>query len=95
MGDKLPFECMIKSCLQTFQYKVLHRIAAHKYLLQKLGCVANKKWEKCNEVETIEHKYFECLKLKPFSNTFEKWWKQLFDHTLTLSLDKDIFGIIM
>ena len=62
---KLLFECTIESLLQSFQYRVIHEMAAYRYLLQKFGYVADNKCEKCNKVETIRSKFFEYVKLKP------------------------------
>ena len=60
----LAFKCTIESKLQAFQYKLLHRIVPHNYLLEKYKLSLTNECASCKEIETIEHTCFECIKLK-------------------------------
>lgn len=91
---KIAFENTLETRLQTFQYKVLHRVAAHNYLLEKFGYVNDNKCVKCNMIETIEHKYYLCSHVSCFWNDFVKWWNEKFDVEFILSLDRVLFGIL-
>lgn len=90
----LPYFCALESRLQSFQYKILNRIAYHNYLVHKYGYIQSNKCEKCGTIETIEHKYYYCDIVKHLWENFFKWWNNIFNTTITLSLDCIIFGFL-
>ena len=83
----LPFKCTIESRLQSFQFKILHRVAAHNYLLQKFGIVDSVSCSYCNSVETLEHKYYECPQILNFWHELTNWWEQILNKKISLSKD--------
>lgn len=90
----LPFKCVIESKVQALQYKILHRIAAHNYLLKKYEMIDCNKCFKCNSIETLEHKFYECFEMKLFWKKFEEWWFIIFEERLYLRKDCVIFGFL-
>ena len=53
----------------------------------------NKKCADCNEVDTIEHYFFECHLLANFWNLFSRWWARANGANIHLSTFDIIFGI--
>ena len=90
----LPFKCTIESKLQAFQYKILHRFASHNYLLKKYKLSDVDTCFMCNNIETLEHKYFECTEISSFWKHFADWWCIVFGERLLLTKDCVIFGFL-
>lgn len=90
----LPFKCTTESKLQAFQYKILHRFAAHNYLLKKYNLSDTERCFYCQNVETLEHKYYECREVFAFWRHFFSWWSIVFGERLNLSKDSIIFGML-
>ena len=83
--------------LQSFQFKVIHRIMAHKKLLYKMNISTSEMCNYCtNEIETIEHKLYSCNEAHIFWITFETWWNHIFgsQNNISLSCQDIIFGIM-
>ncbi|CAC5368334.1 unnamed protein product [Mytilus coruscus] len=90
----LAFKCTIESKLQAFQYKMLHRIVSHNYLLEKYKLSLTNECASCKEIETIEHKFFECTEIKQFWREFSNWWYLVFGVKIFLNKDSVIFGVL-
>lgn len=65
----------VKNSMKDLQYKILYRFVATNRLLFKMGKVASTVCTFCElEQETIEHLFYECLKIKEFwISVFEIW----------------------
>ena len=74
---KVPFTCCRYTKLQTFQFKILHRIIACNYWLYKMKIHDTGICNLCNEVDTIQHHFIDCLGTLHFWNLFFKWWNTL------------------
>ena len=66
----IPFKCTIESKLQALQYKILHRFASHNYLLKKYSLSDVDTCFMCDNIETLEHKYYECTEIRCFWRHF-------------------------
>ena len=70
----LAFKCAIDSKTRNFHFKFLHRIIATNDFLCKLGIIDNNKCTFCDEeVETLEHIFFDCNIVKTFWDQFTNW----------------------
>lgn len=57
--------------LRLLQWKILHNIYPTNILLQKIKIRDNNHCELCDEIDYIEHFFWQCKKLKPFWNNVE------------------------
>ena len=54
----LPYKIAHKPCLQSFQFKVIHRIINRIDKLYKWKIIENPKCSYCTSVDTIEHHFY-------------------------------------
>ena len=71
---RLPYSCTTDTQLQSFQYKILHRIfPCNKWLnIQKV--IPSAQCQFCNELDDIEHYLCNCCHIVDFWTELEKWW---------------------
>lgn len=62
----LPFKVTKETKLQAFQYSILHRFVPHKRLLYLQNLVTEETCDHCGEIDTILHRFYECLVSKHF-----------------------------
>ena len=92
---RVSFACTFETKLQAFQFKIIHRFIAHNVLLSKFLPDHDTSCPNCQELDTIEHKFFECRETLVFWNNFKVWWDSQDGELVTMVLDLKsvIFGI--
>ena len=63
----------LETYLQTFQYKIVHRILNSNYNLYKWKIIDNPFCIYCANIDTIEHHLYLCGFSKQFWEKLEKW----------------------
>ena len=78
---EIPFKVCRETYLQSFQYRIIHRILPCKYWLNKLKIVENNictyKYCTNKEPDTIQHFLINCPPVIDFWESFVTWWNQL------------------
>lgn len=70
----LPFKITKNTTSQWFQYRILHRILATNSFLYKINYVDSDKCTFCNnEVETLEHLFYDCYKVYELWESIQRW----------------------
>ena len=82
----LPYSITRKTKLQTFQYKVLHRIFPCRYWLHKCKITDNNDCVNCDQINTIAHYFIE----RAWNHTLWKCLTRWLSIILDLSLDIEI-----
>ena len=81
------------SAYQHFlQYKLLHRRTATNKLLKKMKISDSELCHFCNETETIEHVYIECLNSSRLWTNTVAWVRDIHDPHFIISDFEKIFG---
>jgi hypothetical protein len=79
--------------MQSFQYKLLHRIFPCNYKLFKWGIVESSKCSNCDLVDTQEHYFFYCNESGLFWRSVETWLRELYNVHIPLKITDVMFGI--
>ena len=91
----VPFVACNETALQSFQYKLIHRIIACRQWLYKLKIVDSPNCTKCGQVDTLQHFFINCQVLATFWQSFVTWWLNLSLFDIHLTEDIIIFGAPM
>ena len=78
--------------LQSFQYKILHRIFPCRYMLNKWKIKDSNKCE-CREIDTIEHYFFYCRESKRLWNCITEWFDNIYQVKIPLKIVNVMMGI--
>jgi hypothetical protein len=76
---KTAFNITRETYLQTFQYKLIHRLIVCQKKLNEMKLADNPTCLYCNELDDLRHFFLFCLKSKQFWNSFFNWWNSLGD----------------
>ena len=89
-----PYICTRETKLQTFQYKILHRIIPCRKWLFVQKVIDSPYCTLCNgnNVDDIVHRFVECHRVKQFWISLEKWWETAFKYNIQLTKKHIIFG---
>ena len=84
----------IETYLQSFQYKIVHRIINCKYNLYKWNIKENPFCLFCKHFNTIEHHFFLCALSKLFWENVESWLTDLLklNNRITFAICEILFG---
>ncbi|KAH3709354.1 hypothetical protein DPMN_068816 [Dreissena polymorpha] len=89
----MPYKATIESTLRNFQYKYIHRIIATNKYLFKCKLSNSNLCDFCSEnIETIEHLFWECKHIQPIWNQLISFLEQQ-QLNVKLSFLNVIFGI--
>ena len=69
-----PFKICKESMLQSFQFKLLHRIIPCNHWLYIMKIKDSPDCTFCNTDDNLIHYFAECERVQPFWKSFEKWW---------------------
>lgn len=70
----IPFNCTVQTKLQSFQYKIFHRILATNKFLMKIGTLDSDKCTFCREEpESIVHLFWHCNTVQYLWDTLSSW----------------------
>jgi hypothetical protein len=86
------FKLTTDTKLQTFQFKITHRILACKANLYTWKIEENDICNFCNsEKDTLEHHLVMCNKTLEFWNCIKRWWKSITNTNFTVGIYDLIF----
>ena len=84
---KLNFSIARDTKLQSFQYKINHRIIACNYWLKQIKIKNTNLCNYCNtQIDTIQHFLIQCHTTKQFWNSFTDWWNRTSENSTNLPL---------
>ncbi len=90
----IPYKIIKEPYLQSFQFKILHRIINCGEKLYQWKIVNDDKCNYCTEsIDTIEHHFFYCPESKLFWNRVEEWMKSNIEIEYNFTVCEVIFGI--
>ena len=90
----IPFTVTRETYVQSFQYKILHRFYPCNYTLSNWYKDHSPTCSYCDDIDFLEHYFFECIELKGFWQSVEYWWKSTLSVTFKLKSCNVIFGIV-
>jgi len=90
---QLPYFSTRETIIQTFQFRIIHRIFPCKRWFYNLGVESTDNCNQCKEVDTIEHSLYHCSTIKPFWGHLERWWNDMSETKVILSEKHVMFGI--
>lgn len=82
---KLAFKITRETKLQTFQFKLIHRLITCQKKLNEMKIVESSTCLYCNEIDDLTHFFLYCSEPNAFWNSFFNWWNGLGD--LRISTD--------
>ena len=89
---KLPYTATRETKLQSFQFKVIHRIIACKKWLYMQNILETDKCETCNIEDNLIHFFVECRLVTTFWKMLENWWNRLAKNKVKITTKHIIFG---
>ena len=89
------FKCCEETKLQSFQYQVLNRFFPCQYTLSLWFETETSECKHCdeNELDTIEHYFYQCADVFMFWNSFSRWWKSIYEFSFFLKEQDVILGV--
>jgi len=90
---KLPFQTCEETQLQSFQFKILHRIIACNHWLHIINIKDSPLCTDCNEDDTLLHFFINCNLVTSFWTSFANWLSRLIKQNLILDEPIIMFGI--
>ncbi len=76
---KLSFKITRETKLQSFQFKIIHRLITCQKKLHEMKIVDSDICLYCAEKDDLKHFFLYCNKSHSFWNSFFKWWNNLGD----------------
>ena len=80
--------------LRAFQYKILFNLIPCNLYLKRIKKSDTHNCGKCNEMDDIDHYFYNCIHIVPFWNSFKLWWENIAEEELTLKCTTVKLGII-
>ena len=93
----LSYKICRSTRLQSFQYRILHRIITCNHWLFNAKIKDNPNCETCNCDDTLEHVFESCDEVKDFWSALNRWWNRRSSVLVTTYSITDtdiIFGIL-
>ena len=92
----IPFNVTRETKLQSFQYKLIHRVIPCNKWLHMVNIKANDKCVYCksNTTDDLLHFFINCKKVKQFWIDFVHWWNRLAEVKIQPNMD-EIHEIIL
>ena len=78
--------------LMTLNWKITSNIYATKVFLHKIGKEESNVCEVCNEIDYIEHFFFDCKKIKIIWNEVDKIILKLYNVNIKVTQSDVLFG---
>ena len=88
----MPFKACKETRLQTFQYKIIHRIIGCNHWLYNMKVRDSPNCELCDKDDTIIHYFIGCRGLEQFWESFMTWWKGITGCSIILNEFIVLFG---
>ena len=74
---KIPFKTVRDTKIQTFQFRVLHRIIPCNYWLHNIKIKERNTCDYCNNVDDLPHFFLQCPKVTDFWEYWIHWWENI------------------
>jgi hypothetical protein len=87
-----PFITVRQTKLQTFQYKILHRVIACNKWLNDIRIKDSNLCSYCTEIDDISHFFLKCSKVHTFWSYLLKWLERIFNMAIPVFEEFIIFG---
>ena len=84
---RLPFNVSRETFIQSFQYKIIHRLITCQKKLFDMHIVDNANCLYCTGIDTLKHFFLFCPKIASFWKHFFNWWNSLGDIEITPDYD--------
>jgi exonuclease III len=84
---RISFKITRETKLQTFQYKIIHRLIACRKKLFDWKIVDHPTCLFCSELDDLRHFFLLCVKTDQFWNSFFAWWNNLGDIEISPEFD--------
>ena len=81
-----------ETSIQSFQYKILHRIVACRKKLHEMKLVDNPICEVCPEVDHLQHFFFHCSYVYTFWTMLFSWFNATLNYDFTIDEKDILFG---
>ena len=90
--------CIANTCardtkLQSLQYQIIHRFFPCNATLHNWYADHNENCEYCDELDTLEHYFYNCEIAQNFWNLFHQWWCEVTNVNMNPALLDIIFGV--
>ncbi len=73
----LAFSCTRETLLQSFQYKIIHRVIACNKWLYDIKIKNSNQCKFCKNEDNIQHFFLKCTNTSMFWTFWKNWWKRL------------------
>lgn len=89
----LPYIVARETSLQSMQYRIINRYIPCRKNLFKWKKVENEKCPFCDQVDNIEHYFYECKQTKPLWRNLFDLWITVYQTNIPLTILDIIFGL--
>ena len=83
---QIPFINIRHTKIQSMQYKIIHNFYITNLKLFKWKIIDSSKCTFCDDIDNLEHHFFECRELQVFWNSFCNWWHQFCEKCCNVEL---------
>ena len=88
-----PFRTTSETKLQSFQYKILHRITACNHWLHIVGVKTENSCNYCKLDDTIVHFFIHCNTVELFWQSFSNWFSRIIGNNIEIKYKDILLGI--
>ena len=88
----LPYNITRETKLQSFQYKIVHRIFPCNSWVSRWKPDVTEICNFCNGIDNLQHYFWECEIVKPFWNSCTVWWNRNISCQINLTGKDVILG---
>lgn len=89
----LPYSTTRETKLQSFQFKLLHRIIPCKKWLFNIKISDSPLCVACGETDDLAHFFYLCPDIKAFWQSFQLWWQNNIGQRTVLQTEDVLFGL--
>ena len=91
---ELPFQIKNDIAITMFQYKIIHNILATKVSLFRAKICDNNICPQClSDIHSLDHMFLRCSSALTFWKSFQSWWANKTEQSLTLSNSIILYGV--
>jgi len=89
----LPYQVCRETKLQSFQFRILHRIFPCNYYVSRWNKTVDSNCEICKETDTLDHYFYYCVSSSKFWLSLCQWIRSSLDMGISLSVEDVLFGL--
>ena len=91
---ELPFQIKNDIAITMFQYKIIHNILVTKVSLFRAKICDNNICPQClSDIHSLDHMFLRCSSALTFWKSFQSWWANKTEQSLTLSNSMILYGV--